>query len=188
MFEEQGWRMTLAECMQRFVGHTVKSQRVTIEAHTGKPLTDEWLQAFFERRNVRLQESITAIEGVHEAVAHLHDHCQGRIAVASGADRFKVEMMLKQVGLHDFFEGRIFSGHEMPRSKPHPDVYLAAAAHLQVDPARCLVVEDTTVGITAGVAAGATVWAYAAPPVAHEPLLHAGAARVFTGMHELRLA
>ena len=35
MFEEQGWRMTLAECMQRFVGHTVKSQRVTIEAHTG---------------------------------------------------------------------------------------------------------------------------------------------------------
>ncbi len=187
MFEEQGWRMTLAECMQRFVGHTVKSQRVTIEANTGEPLTDEWLQAFFERRNVRLQESITAIEGVHEAVAHLHDHCQGRIAVASGVDRFKVEMMLKQVGLHSFFDGRIFSGHEMPRSKPHPDVYLAAAAHLQVDPTRCLVVEDTTVGITAGVAAGATVWAYAAPPAAHEPLLQAGAARVFTGMHALRL-
>ncbi len=188
MFEEQGWRMTLAECMQRFVGHTVKSQRVTIEAHTGQPLTDEWLQEFFERRNVRLQESITAIEGVHEAVAHLHDHCQGRIAVASGADRFKVEMMLKQVGLHDYFEGRIFSGHEMPRSKPHPDVYLAAAAHLQVPPECCLVVEDTTVGITAGVAAGATVWAYAAPPAAHEPLLQAGAARVFTAMHALRLA
>ena len=188
MFEEQGWRMTLAECMQRFVGHTVKSQRVTIEAHTGQPLTDAWLQEFFERRNVRLQESITAIEGVHEAVAHLHDHCQGRIAVASGADRFKVEMMLKQVGLHDYFEGRIFSGHEMPRSKPHPDVYLAAAAHLQVPPECCLVVEDTTVGITAGVAAGATVWAYAAPPAAHEPLLQAGAARVFTAMHALRLA
>ena len=187
MFEEQGWHMTLAECMQRFVGHTVKSQRVTIEAHTGQPLTDEWLQEFFARRNVRLQESITAIDGVHEAVAHLHDHCQGRIAVASGADRFKVEMMLKQVGLHAFFEGRIFSGHEMPRSKPYPDVYLAAAAHLQVNPARCLVVEDTTVGITAGVAAGATVWAYAAPPAAHEPLLQAGAARVFTAMQALRL-
>ena len=187
MFEEQGWCMTLAECMQRFVGHTVKSHRVTIESMTGRPLTEEWLQAFFERRNVRLQESITAVEGVHEAVAHLHDQCQGRIAVASGADRFKVEMMLKQVGLHHFFEGRIFSGHEMPRSKPYPDVYLAAAAHLQVDPSRCLVVEDTTVGITAGVAAGATVWAYAAPPAAHEPLLQAGAARVFTGMQALLL-
>jgi HAD superfamily hydrolase (TIGR01509 family) len=188
MFEEQGWRMSLAECMQRFVGHTVKSQRDTIEANTGQPLTDAWLQEFFERRNVRLQASITAIEGVHEAVAHLHAHCQGRIAVASGADRFKVEMMLKQVGLHEFFEGRIFSGHEMPRSKPYPDVYLAAAAHLQIDPARCLVIEDTTVGITAGVAAGATVWAYAAPPAPHEPLLQAGAARFFTLMDALRLS
>jgi len=118
----------------------------------------------------------------------LHDHCQGRIAVASGADRFKVEMMLQQVGLYDFFAGRIFSGHEMPRSKPHPDVYLAAAAHLQIDPTRCLVIEDTTVGITAGVAAGATVWAYAAPPAAQEPLRQAGAQRVFTGMRELRLS
>ena len=187
MFEEQGWRMTLAECMQRFVGHTVKSQRETIEAHTGQPLTDAWLQQFFERRNQQLDARITAIEGVHEAVAHLHAQCQGRIAVASGADRFKVEMMLKKVGLHHHFEGRIFSGHEMPRSKPHPDVYLAAAAHLQADPARCLVVEDTTVGIAAGIAAGATVWAFAAPPALHAPLLKAGAHRVFTHMSQLRL-
>ena len=188
MFEEQGWHMTMDECMQLFVGYTVKSRRDIIEANTGQPLTDAWLQEFFERRNLRLQESITVIEGVHEAVAHLHDHCQGRIAVASGADRFKVEMMLKQVGLYDFFAGRIFSGHEMPRSKPHPDVYLAAAAHLQIDPSRCLVIEDTTVGITAGVAAGATVWAYAPPPVAHAPLLQAGAHKVFTAMSALRLA
>jgi HAD superfamily hydrolase (TIGR01509 family) len=187
MFEEQGWLMTLAECMQRFVGHTVKSQRVTIEAHTGQPLTDAWLQAFFERRNQQLDARITAIEGIHEAVAHLHTHCQGRIAVASGADRFKVEMMLQKVGLYDFFEGRIFSGHDMPRSKPHPDVYLAAAAHLQVDPARCLVVEDTTVGITAGVAAGATVWAYAPGLTPREPLLDAGASQAFQHMDELRL-
>ena len=188
MFEEQGWRMTLVECMQRFVGHTVKSQREVIEANTGVPLTDEWLQQFFARRNERLDAQITAIDGIHDAVAHLHDHCDGRIAVASGADRFKVEMMLRKVDLHRFFEGRIFSGHEMPRSKPHPDVYLAAAAHLQVAPERCLVVEDTTVGITAGVAAGATVWAYAPPPAAHAPLLQAGAQQVFTGMHALRLA
>ena len=188
MFEEQGWGMTLAECMQRFVGHTVKSQRAVIEAHTGVPLTDDWLAQFFERRNVRLAQDITAIDGIHEAVAHVHAQCAGRIAVASGADRFKVEMMLRQVGLHPHFEGRIFSGHEMPRSKPHPDVYLAAAAHLQVDPVRCLVVEDTTVGITAGVAAGACVWAYAPPGVDAQPLLAAGAQRVLRGMHELRLA
>jgi HAD superfamily hydrolase (TIGR01509 family) len=187
MFDEQGWRMTLAECMQRFVGHTVKSQRSVIEAHTGVPLTDTWLEQFYALRNERLTQDITAIEGVHEAVAHLNDHCQGRIAVASGADRFKVEMMLKQVGLIEFFEGRIFSGHEMPRSKPHPDVYLAAAAHLQIDPARCLVIEDTTVGITAGVAAGATVWAYAPPGADAHALRQAGAAQVFEHMRGLRL-
>jgi len=179
--------MTLAECMQRFVGHTVKSQRSVIEAHTGVPLTDTWLEQFYALRNERLTQDITAIEGVHEAVAHLNDHCQGRIAVASGADRFKVEMMLKQVGLIEFFEGRIFSGHEMPRSKPHPDVYLAAAAHLQIDPARCLVIEDTTVGITAGVAAGATVWAYAPPGADAHALRQAGAAQVFEHMRGLRL-
>jgi HAD superfamily hydrolase (TIGR01509 family) len=187
MFDEQGWRMTLAECMQRFVGHTVKSQRTVIEAHTGVPLTDTWLEQFYALRNERLTQDITAIEGVHEAVAHLNDHCQGRIAVASGADRFKVEMMLKQVGLIEFFEGRIFSGHEMPRSKPHPDVYLAAAAHLQIDPARCLVIEDTTVGITAGVAAGATVWAYAPPGADAHALRQAGAVQVFEHMRGLRL-
>jgi HAD superfamily hydrolase (TIGR01509 family) len=187
MFDEQGWRMTLAECMQRFVGHTVKSQRTVIEAHTGVPLTDTWLEQFYALRNERLTQDITAIEGVHEAVAHLNDHCQGRIAVASGADRFKVEMMLKQVGLIEFFEGRIFSGHEMPRSKPYPDVYLAAAAHLQIDPARCLVIEDTTVGITAGVAAGATVWAYAPPGADAHALRQAGAVQVFEHMRRLRL-
>ena len=187
MFEEQGWRMSLAECMQRFVGHTVKSQRGVIEAHTGVPLTDEWLQQFFARRNERLDAQITAIEGVHEAVAHWHAHCEGRIAVASGADRFKVEMMLAKVGLDHFFRGRVFSGHEMPRSKPYPDVYLAAAAHLQVPPARCLVVEDTTVGITAGVAAGATVWAYAPAGADVQSLQHAGACKVFGHMRELRL-
>jgi HAD superfamily hydrolase (TIGR01509 family) len=96
-------------------------------------------------------------------------------------------MKLKQVDLIEFFEGRIFSGHEMPRNKPHPGVYRAAAAHLSIDPSRCLLIEDTTVGITAGVAAGATVWACAAPPAAHAPLLQVGAARVFAGMYELRL-
>ncbi len=187
MFEEQGWRMSLAECMQRFVGHTVKSQWPLIEANTGLAFSEAWLQQFFKRRNERLTLHITAIEGVHDAVSHLHAHCEGRIAVASGADRFKVEMMLKKVGLHAHFEGRIFSGHEMPRSKPHPDVYLAAAAALGVAPAHCLVVEDTPVGITAGVAAGATVWAYAPAGVDVAPLQTAGAARVFEHMRQLRL-
>ena len=79
----------------------------------------------------------------------------------------------------------VFSGHEMPRTKPAPDVYLAAAAHLGAAPARCLVVEDTPTGIQAGVAAGATVWAYCPPGAAQAPLRDAGAQRVFARMDDL---
>jgi HAD superfamily hydrolase (TIGR01509 family) len=187
MLDENGWRLSLAECMAHFVGHAVRSRADLIEAHTGKPLTDAFMDEFYRRRNIRLENEITAIDGIHDAVRHVHERCEGRIAVASGADRYKVEMMLQRVGLSQFFEGRIFSGHEMPRSKPFPDVYLAAAAHLQVDPAHCLVVEDTSVGITAGVAAGSTVWAYAPPSVPTDVLVQAGAAQVFSHMNDLRI-
>lgn len=185
MLDENGWRLNLAECMAHFVGHTVRSRADLIEAHTGKPLTDAFMDEFYRRRNLRLENDITVIDGIYDAVRHLHERCEGRIAVASGADRYKLEMMLQKVGLHHFFEGRIFSGHEMPRSKPHPDVYLAAAAHLQVDPVRCLVVEDTPVGTTAGVAAGATVWAYAPPSAPTQALVQAGAQRLFAHMSQL---
>ncbi len=184
MLDENGWRLSLAECMAHFVGHTVRSRADLIQAHTGKPLTDAFMDEFYRRRNLRLENEITAIDGIHDAVAFLHERCEGRIAVASGADRYKVEMMLARVGLAHFFEGRIFSGHEMARSKPHPDVYLAAAAHVQVDPARCLVLEDTPVGVTAGVAAGAEVWGFAT--LGQDAALRAtGAARVFAHMSEL---
>jgi HAD superfamily hydrolase (TIGR01509 family) len=187
MLDEAGWRLSLADCMAHFVGHTVRSRADLIEAHTGQPLTDAFMDEFYRRRNVRLENEIVAIDGIHDAVRHVHERCEGRIAVASGADRYKVEMMLQRVGLAQFFEGRIFSGHEMPRSKPHPDVYLAAAAHLHIDPARCLVVEDTPVGITAGVAAGATVWAYAPPSASVHVLTQAGAQHVFAHMNALRI-
>ena len=187
MLNENGWRLSLAECMAHFVGHAVRSRADLIEAHTGKPLTDAFMDEFYRRRNIRLENEIAAIDGIHDAVRHVHERCEGRIAVASGADRYKVEMMLQRVGLSQFFEGRIFSGHEMPRSKPFPDVYLAAAAYLQVDPAQCLVVEDTTVGIAAGVAAGSTVWAYAPPVAPSDVLLQAGAAHVFAHMNDLRI-
>ncbi|HNI76318.1 MAG TPA: HAD-IA family hydrolase, partial [Giesbergeria sp.] len=74
---------------------------------------------------------------------------------------------------------------ELPRSKPFPDVYLAAAAALAVPPARCLVIEDTPTGIQAGVAAGATVWALCPQPEAAPALREAGAHALFGAMAEL---
>ena len=152
MLEESGWAMSLDACMRFFIGKAVRDERATIEARTGRPLTEEWMALFYARRNRALDAQLTAIAGAHAAVEAAHAHAQQRIACASGADRFKVEMQLAKVGLMDFFEGRVFSGHEMPRSKPAPDVYLAAAAHLNAPADACLVIEDTPTGVTAGVA------------------------------------
>jgi beta-phosphoglucomutase-like phosphatase (HAD superfamily) len=87
-----------------------------------------------------------------------------------------------------YFEGRVFSGHEMPRSKPAPDVYLAAMEPLGVLAETCVVVEDTITGVTAGVAAGATVFGYSPPEAGHDApgaLRAAGAALIFTDMAQL---
>ena len=185
MLEERGWAMSPAECFKFFVGKAVKDHKDTIEAKTGLPLTEEWLHAFRLRRNDALTANLKVMPGAHEAVAAAYEITQGAIACASGADRFKVEMQLAHVELMPHCEGRIFSGHEMPHTKPAPDVYLAAALHLERDPAHCLVIEDSTTGVQAGVAAGATVWALCPEPDMAAALLAAGASKLFPHMGAL---
>ncbi|GLS14176.1 MULTISPECIES: HAD family hydrolase [Hydrogenophaga] len=160
MLNEAGWGLSAAECEHHFIGRAVRDQRALIEAETGQPLTEDWMRAFYARRNQRLMAELQAVVGALDAVVEAHAHTAGRIACASGADRPKVVMQIGMAGMAPYFGERIFSGHDLPRSKPHPDVYLAAADHLGVDPARCLVIEDTATGAQAGLAAGATVWGY----------------------------
>src|SRR5512140_2738253 len=188
MLEELGWKLSPAECMRIFLGKAVKDERGLIEARTGQPLTEDWLVRVRERRNLGLMQGVQPIRNAVECVARIHRDFDGRIACASGADRFKVELQLDKCALMPYFQGRIFSGHELPRSKPAPDVYLAAAAGLGVSPARCAVVEDTVPGVTAGVAAGARVFGYSPPEAGHdvpEVLRRAGAAVIFTDMAQL---
>ncbi|AEV83729.1 HAD family hydrolase [Actinoplanes sp. SE50] len=189
MLHELGWAVGEAECFRLFVGKALADEVGVITAHTGFVVTDEWIGEFRRRRNEGLLAGLEPIPGAVAAVHEVDRAFGGRVAVASGADRFKVELQLTKVGLDGVFAGKIFSGMEMPRSKPAPDVYLAAAAALGVDPARAAVVEDTATGVRAGVAAGATVLGYCPPdsPAHHAPevLLAAGAAHVFTDMAQL---
>jgi HAD superfamily hydrolase (TIGR01509 family) len=188
MLGELGWQLTLQEAMRTFTGKAVKDETALIETMTGFTVTPDWLAEFRERRNAALDRELVEIAGAPAAVRSLHASTAGRIACASGADRYKVRLQLDKIGLLDAFEDRIFSGHETPRSKPAPDVYLAAAAALGVDPARCAVVEDTVTGATAGVAAGATVFGYSPSDLGHsgpEALRAVGVAHVFSDMAEL---
>lgn len=188
MLNESGWALSEGECMRIFIGKTVRSETARIEAETGQPLTDAWMAEFYERRNARLRAELVAIDGAVDAVRQVHKQLQGKIAVASGADKPKVIMQLEKVGMAPFFGQHVFSGHDLPRTKPWPDVYLAAAASLGVAPERCLVIEDSVPGLTAGVRAGATVWGYCPKANAHstaEQLLQAGASMVFDDMADL---
>ena len=188
MLGEAGWTLTLEQCMAQFLGKAVRDERAAIEAHTGRPLTEAWMAEFYVRRNDALQQHLQPIGGAAAAVAALHQRLEGRIACASGADRAKVELQLAKVDMLAFFEGRIFSGQEMPRTKPAPDVYLAAAAALGVAPQRCAVVEDSVTGALSGLDAGATVFGYAPGGPGHSSagaLRALGVAQVFTDMAEL---
>ena len=187
MLNEAGWALSQAECMDIFIGKAVRDERARIELETSRPLTEDWMHAFYARRDQRLRAELQAMDGALQAVAAAHAHTAGRIACASGADRPKVVMQIAMAGMAPYFEDRIFSGHDQPRSKPHPDVYLAAAAHVGIHPSRCLVIEDTATGVRSGLAAGATVWGYC--PAGHGRAFEGlPVARVFRHMDELAAA
>jgi HAD superfamily hydrolase (TIGR01509 family) len=187
MLNEAGWALSAADCERIFIGKAVRDERERIERETGQPLTDDWMRAFYARRDQRLRAELQTVSGALDAVIAAHAHTAGRIACASGADRPKVVMQIGMAGMAPYFEDRIFSGHDLPRSKPAPDVYLAAAAHVGADPARCLVIEDTATGAQAGLAAGAAVWGYC--PQGHGRAFEGLAvARVFQHMDELARA
>jgi HAD superfamily hydrolase (TIGR01509 family) len=78
------------------------------------------------------------------------------LALVTGSSREEAAQSLDALGLAGVFDA-VVASEDVPRSKPAPDGYLAAAAALGVEPTECLVVEDSRAGIAAGLAAGAVV-------------------------------
>jgi HAD superfamily hydrolase (TIGR01509 family) len=90
------------------------------------------------------------------AVAAVRRIAGGRpVAIASSSHPAVIRAAVDALGLHDAL-GAIVSSDEVSHGKPAPDVYLLAASRLGVDPARCLVIEDSVNGVRAGRAAGMT--------------------------------
>jgi beta-phosphoglucomutase family hydrolase len=103
------------------------------------------------RQHVR-QQGIEPLPGVSQWVSRLHQ--QGwRQAIASAAPRKNVKTILEALHTADCFEA-IVSAEDVHRGKPDPEVFLVAAAKLDVPPSHCIVVEDALHGIEAARAAG----------------------------------
>jgi HAD superfamily hydrolase (TIGR01509 family) len=77
-----------------------------------------------------------------------------KLAVATSADRVKLEGNLAQIGLPAAGFDAVLTGNDVTHKKPDPEIFLKAAAGLGLDPSCCLVVEDAPAGIEAGRAAG----------------------------------
>jgi beta-phosphoglucomutase family hydrolase len=78
------------------------------------------------------------------------------MAVASNAEPENVAFVLDRAGLRPYFRV-VVDGRQVIHPKPHPDVYLRAAALLEVAPANCIVMEDSPTGVAAAKAAGMRV-------------------------------
>lgn len=84
-------------------------------------------------------------------------------AIASNAERANIDFVLDRFSLRPYFQV-IVNGQQVDRPKPFPDVYLKAAAQLDIDPRNCIVFEDSPTGVESGRAAGMRVVAVETTP------------------------
>ena len=107
-----------------------------------------------QRKEHYYRESIPQVEPMHEVIALAREyHGKIPLAVASGGHRDLVVRTLKTLGIEDLFDA-VVTSEDYERGKPAPDPFLKAAEQLRVDPAHCLVFEDTATGAEAARAAG----------------------------------
>ena len=180
MLEELGLPLTLDDMFERFVGHSTAHVMSLIRDLLGRELPSGFVDEYFNRTGRALAEELQPVAGVHETLRALSI----RSCVASNGEREKMRATLRSTGLLTHFEGRMYSAQDVARGKPAPDVFLLAASDMGVPPERCVVVEDTPIGVTAGCAAGMTVFGYAGRTPAPR-LQAAGATVVFRDMAEL---
>ncbi len=108
--------------------------------------------ALFERFRLELK----AIEGMAETL----DRLEMPRCVASSSQPERIRYSLGLTGLLEKFEPHIFSATIVKNGKPAPDLFLYAASQMGVDPANCIVIEDSPAGILAAKAAGMCVFAF----------------------------
>jgi HAD superfamily hydrolase (TIGR01509 family) len=130
----------------RYIGGVAEQHGVNIDIDQVKART-------YEIYGEIVRGKLKPLPGVHEFMSICR--IKGfRLALATSADRIKMEVNLKETGLSDDSFQAIITGLDIKNKKPSPEIYLKAAKSLGLKPENCLVVEDAVSGIESGKAAG----------------------------------
>jgi HAD superfamily hydrolase (TIGR01509 family) len=140
-----------------FLGRSFASAAVQLKRRTGLDLPEHFARDYFIRLNKLFATDLKPMAGVERVLQALRvSHC-----VASGSIPPRLDFSLKVCGLDTHFGTHVYSAALVKNAKPAPDLFLHAAAAHAVVPSRCLVLEDSEMGVRAAHAAGMTVWHFA---------------------------
>lgn len=157
----------------------------------GNQYTDQEIAELGKRKEVLYRtaaaKGVDLLPGVRALLEALHA-AGVKQAIGSSAPRTNVDLILRLTRTEPFFQA-IVSMEDTQRGKPDPQVFQVAATRLQVEPARCLVMEDAVAGVQAATAGG--MKCIAVRFVGHhseDKLKAAGADRVVRSLEEVDVA
>ncbi len=186
MLAEAGLRLSDDETRKRFLGRRQDAVLRRVEAELGARLPNDFTGALSREILATFERDLKGVEGVRQAV----DGLDARVCVASSSAPERLRFALRVTGYETLFAPNIFSSAEVPRGKPHPDLFLFAARSMGAAPENCLVIEDSVAGVTAARAAGMTVFGFVggshfSVPAQAAELTAAGADLIFDDMARL---
>jgi len=155
MLANHGHQISGDESKIRFRGMKFTKCLEILERETGIVLPESFEFDFRERMSSVFSEHLQPVEGALRLVESM----RVPFCVASSGPRKKIEENLQTTNLYPYFVDKVFSAYEEKSWKPDPGLFLAAARHFGVAPGDCIVVEDSFVGVSAGIAANMTVLA-----------------------------
>jgi HAD superfamily hydrolase (TIGR01509 family) len=98
------------------------------------------------------KEDLDLLEGVRDLIIDLYENGM-QLILASSASKVTIERVFNRFKLHNYFAHKV-SGEDFPKSKPDPAIFVHAASLSLLDKSNCIVIEDSTNGVNAAIAAG----------------------------------
>ncbi|CAL9537206.1 HAD family hydrolase [Streptomyces sp. enrichment culture] len=179
---ELGHPTSYEDSLRDYMGAAMHRVHDLVLERTGRRLPEDFDDVFHGRVFAAFEQELEPVPGAVGVLEKLTAHGVAYCVASSGSHE-RIRVGHRKTGLDRWFEDeRIFSSQDVGRGKPAPDLFLHAAERMGVAPERCVVVEDSPLGVRAAVAAGMDVYGFTAMTPADRL---AEATRLFGDMGEL---